>query len=158
MAQESRDARGTTAVFGDIYPGEAVALSTGEVLTVSPLSAHAVIHEVPALIGKLMGKIGPYREQLKDGDVPPELLAVGAAELAQLVCHVTGLDPKRLSSPPPEGIWAEEAVDLLLALMRQNRGFFAKLSEVLAFARSELGSSGRASSPRSSGQGSESTS
>jgi hypothetical protein len=141
---------GDVSPFNAIFPGQSIALSTGEILTIGPLSAYAITHEVPALIGRLMTKVAPIRAAIADresfAEHLPEILAAASTELTALICHVTGLDPSRLSAPPPQGIRGDELLDVILLFLQENAGFFDRLGRLRDFARKELAPSGPGSS------------
>lgn len=148
--------------LADVFPGETIALSTGEVITVGPISAYAVAHDAPALVGRLMGKLMPIRAVLADAERAhehlPLVLEAASGEIIALVCHLTGLPRERVDNPPPKGILGHELMGIMVAFVRQNADFFARLLELVGSVRDGLGWSGQRLSSASSVPDSESRS
>lgn len=129
----------------DVFPGEAVVLSNGQIVTVRPWSAHQVIHEIPALLGRLFARLAPL-SGFTTGDPGwlmanlPGVLSVATVEAAEIIRHSTGLPEEVFTTPPPpegSGIYADEFMALLEAVVRQNRSFFGRLANLRALMKEE---------------------
>lgn len=128
--------RGPTAdPLASIFPGKTIALANGKTVTVRPWGAHAVLHEIPALLGRLMAKLVQFRgldlaspawleENL------PALLGAAPDDLEAILVVSTGIPIAWLREPPPpvgKGVTGEELIDLAAAVLQVNAGFFARL-------------------------------
>ena len=50
--------------MSEVFPGETVTFDSGRVVTVSPWGAHALVHEVPAFLGRIFGNFAPLGADL----------------------------------------------------------------------------------------------
>lgn len=132
----------------DVFPGETVVLSDGRSITVTPWGFHALVHEVPALLGGLMAKLAPLQQALRGQGaetILPIVLSRAAAEVADLVAWSCGIEREAL-----DALKASDALKLTRAVVRQNRDFFGELQDLYADLRVEIGSSGTPSTSPSS--------
>ncbi len=137
MAQRSRRGRAAVGGQGDgegvnplaaVFPGETIALKSGGTVTVTEWSAHALVHEVPALLGRLVSRFIPIAQAAKgkgldatDTIIADALVGLGPA-IWELVAFSTGLPPARM-----QALRASDFTRLILAIARQNRDFFDQL-------------------------------
>jgi hypothetical protein len=109
-----------------VWPGEAVSVS-GRTVFVKPWGVKALMTEVPGLLGSLMGKLAPVYEAARAGGGNEAMLKVlmeqAGTELMDFVAVTVRLTPAEL-----EAATAAEFVNLIRAVVRQNKDFFDSVS------------------------------
>lgn len=126
-----------------IFPGKAVALANGQTVIVRKWGWHEVVHEVPALFGRIVAAVLPFREQLAEGGegalgaIVGPLFATLSKEIGELVRFTVGLDEQTFSDKaPPEGkgLYATEVLSLAAAAIEVNADFFVEISNLAGVA------------------------
>jgi hypothetical protein len=136
---EKGTASGATATsespLADVFPGRTIALSDGTIVTVRKWTARDVIHEVPAILGRMMVKVqGVVRTFGQDAeDVLPALLKDSAGEITDLLAFTVRLEPEYL-----EGLGADEYLMLVRAMIEENLAFFGQVAKFYQLLRREL--------------------
>lgn len=142
---EEAAAQAPAETLSQVFPGEAVELrSIGRTVVVSEWGARALVQEVPAKLGRIMGRLGPLAGQLRGAGIEqvlPPLFQAAGQDIADLVLWSAGVEPEAL-----DRLTAGELVRLTAAVVRQNRDFFAGLWDLYALLGREL--PGSASPPR----------
>lgn len=105
-----------------VWPGEAVFVS-GRTVWVRPWGVKALMTEVPGLLGSLMGKLAPVYEAARAGIGNEALLKAlmqnAGSELVDFVAATVKLTPAEI-----EAMTAAEFVNVVRAIVRQNKDFF----------------------------------
>lgn len=110
-----------------VWPGESVRVA-GRDIWVKPWGVKALMTEVPALIGGLMGKLAPVFEAVRNRatvgneEILSLLMVNAGSELVDFVSKIVGLAPSEV-----EAMTAGEFTALLRAMVRQNSDFFDQL-------------------------------
>lgn len=147
QAEGGEQAQGSP--LSSVYPGESVRLAHRDVW-VKPWGVKALTTEVPALLGRLMGKVAPLVELAKGGFTTEEILARimvdASGETIEFVAWSAGLTEDEIGA-----LSAEDFMKLARAVLRQNKGFFDQLGGLYADMGQKIGSepegSGSESSP-----------
>lgn len=134
MATSPADAavREPAAPFAAVFPGEVVLLETlGRPVTVAPWGVKALTQEVPALLGRILAKLGPIFQTAKAGvkadALTPMLLTQASAELVEFVAWTA-----KLTAAEIDALSAGDFLRLARAIVRQNNDFFDQLSGLYA--------------------------
>jgi len=106
-----------------VLTGESVAFESGRVTFVRKWGAKAVLHEVPAIFGRLFSRLAPLGRQgsLSDEAQIPVLLELAAGDVSKLLALSCDLKVEEI-----EELDADDLVRLVRAVIRQNASFFTE--------------------------------
>ncbi len=124
--------------LADLFPGRTFKISTGQVVTIRKWSAREVIHEVPAILGRLLLRVaGPLKAASQDPEsaltIVPIMLGGAAGEVSELLAFTTSTPIGTLENLP-----ADEFLMLVRTMIEENVNFFAEVAKIYDLAKQGL--------------------
>jgi hypothetical protein len=110
-----------------LFPGEVVTITNGTRFTVRPWGVKALSRDIPDIFGRILGHVSGLSSTSVESIVAV-LVANSMAEVIELVAFTCGVDKER--DLLRDDVLAEDLLALLVATVRQNKGFFERLSEL----------------------------
>lgn len=116
-----------------IFPGKTIALATGKTVTVRKWTAKEIVHEVPAIIGRILGTIRLNAIGADKTEVIGIMMTAAAPEILNLVAFTTRLPKEEI-----ENLSADDFVMLTREVLEQNESFFGELAKLVTFATTRV--------------------
>ncbi len=133
---EVRDnaASGQESPLADVFPGRTHKLSNGSLVTVHKWTAREIVHEVPALFGRIALKLtGAFRDGTISEVQLGGLIGGLASEIAELVAFTTKKPVDELLA-----LDADEFMMLARETLEVNIRFFGEIASLYQLAKRDL--------------------
>ncbi len=135
MGEETQVVDSPSSPLSDVFPGSSVKLGNGKIVTVRKWTAREVVHEIPALLGRIVSKLTGVAE-LDPGSAADKIatILVGtASEAAELVAFTV-----RLPVGEVLDLDADEFLMLSRMMVEKNISFFGEVAKLYQLARRDL--------------------